>query len=143
MHHDFTHLVTSLLPFISNLTDDYKNSYQHALAALRIGTMDYNNSREFIDTLTFVCKDKTLSNQCVANVMKPLAGLYLGSGDGQVNDREPNLQMLGAAWVWLGLMYMELFTPYLSVDPVKKVAVKLEILQNKVTTCMPGNYAQI
>ena len=115
--------IRQFLVALSAVTEEYKSEMEDLLS--KFNSFCDNQEEMFVNTLSRVMlsliSDEDLVRHFVSNVIKCISG-----GD------TVRLQDIGSAWVWLGLVTMELQTPYLSVDPVEKVAIKLEILQNEV-----------
>jgi hypothetical protein len=118
--------IRQFLVALSAVTEEYKSEMEDLLSKFNsFCDNDGHQEEMFVNTLSRVMlsliSDEDLVRHFVSSVIKCISG-----GD------TVRLQDIGSAWVWLGLVTMELQTPYVSVDPVEKVAIKLEILQNEV-----------
>ena len=106
-----------------------------------LNPFEYIDSRHFSEICLKIFHSVLLNSKVAYNfsvsIQKILEEFYnkclKTGGAGIFNEVEPaSLQDIGVSWVWIGMILIELLTPYLAVDPVEKVAIKLEILQNEV-----------
>ncbi|XP_076077814.1 midasin-like isoform X3 [Mytilus galloprovincialis] len=122
---EFKHLMKSITASLSEENQSVMGQILPVVELMSNGQTDQIQNSEFVEKFCFVLKSIFSEHNAVENCVKSVLDIVTSS-------ETSTLQSIGTAWVYLGLVSIELLTPYLSVDPVEKVAIKIEILTNEL-----------
>ncbi|XP_053396218.1 midasin-like isoform X2 [Mercenaria mercenaria] len=121
----YTCLIHTLKSCKSLVDPDHTQEFSGAIESLSASDISCRCLENINQMLTKCCSN--LDKTCVEQLQSVLQSILAVT-----TDRSHDLGTLGVAWINLGLFNMKLLAPQGPVDPVEKVAIKLQLLRDEL-----------